>query len=191
MTQRREFFHIAETLRAKLLTSNESFLFPVTLLSPMLPTCPIMQSVTSKVKPIPQGYHTVTPYLAVQGVSRLINFLEQAFNAQETEKMTGPDGRVGHAEVKIGDSIIMMGEPTKESKPMPGMVYLYLEDTDAAYKRALDAGATSLRAPTDMFYGDRSAAVTDAFGNQWWIATHIEDVTPDEMQRRMKTQQTQ
>lgn len=150
-----------------------------------------MQSVTNKVKPIPQGYHSVTPYLSVQGVPKLITFLKQAFGAEERERMTTPDGRVSHAEMKIGDSIVMMGEPTGESKPMPSMIYLYLEDTDAAYKRALAAGATSLRAPTDMFYGDRNAAVTDSVGNQWWIATHMEDVPPEEMQRRMKAQQTE
>jgi PhnB protein len=150
-----------------------------------------MQSVTSKPRPIPQDYHSVTPYLAVQGVPKLINFLKQAFDAEERERMTTPDGRVSHAEVKIGDSIVMMGEPTGESKSMPGMIYLYLEDADAAYKRALEAGATSLRAPSDMFYGDRNAAVTDPVGNQWWIATHVEDVPPEEMQRRIKAQQTQ
>jgi PhnB protein len=150
-----------------------------------------VQSTTSKPKPIPQGYHTATPYLAVQGVPKLMTFLKQAFYAEERERMTAPDGRVSHAEMKIGDSIIMMGEPTGESKSMPGMIYLYLEDTDAAYKRALQAGASSLREPTDMFYGDRNAAVTDPVGNQWWIATHVEDVPPEEMQRRMKAQQTQ
>jgi PhnB protein len=150
-----------------------------------------MQSVTSKPKPIPQGYHTATPYLAVQGVPKLMTFLKQAFYAEEREIMTAPDGRVSHAEMKIGDSMIMMGEPTGESKSMPGMIYLYLEDTDAAYKRALEAGATSLRAPTNMFYGDRNAAVTDPVGNQWWLATHVEDVPPEEMQRRIKAQQTQ
>ena len=150
-----------------------------------------MQSVTSKPKPIPQGYHTATPYLAVRGVPKLMTFLRQAFNAEEREKMTTPDGRVSHAEMKIGDSIIMMGEPTGESKSMPGMIYLYLEDTDAAYKRALQAGATSLREPINMFYGDRNAAVTDPVGNQWWIATHVEDVPPEEMQQRVKAQQTQ
>ena len=150
-----------------------------------------MQSVTSKPKPIPQGYHSVTPYLAVQGVPKLMTFLKQAFGAEERERMMAPDGRVSHAEVKIGDSIVMMGEPTGDSKSMPGMIYLYLEDTDAAYKRALDAGATSLRAPSDMFYGDRNAAVTDPVGNQWWIATRVEDVPREEMQRRIKAQQTQ
>ena len=120
-----------------------------------------------------------------------MTFLKQAFDAEERERMMAPDGRVSHAEMKIGDSIVMMGEPTGDSKSMPGMIYLYLEDTDAAYKRALDAGATSLRAPSDMFYGDRNAAVTDPVGNQWWIATRVEDVPREEMQRRIKAQQTQ
>lgn len=149
-----------------------------------------MQSVTNKVKPVPEGYHSATPYLAVQGVPKLIDFLKQAFHAVERERMATPDGRVSHAEVKIGDSIIMMGEPTGDSKPMPSMIYLYVDDVDAAYKRALQAGANSIDQPTTQFYGDRSAAVKDSSGNQWWIATRIEDVSPEEMQKRMKARYT-
>jgi PhnB protein len=136
------------------------------------------------VKPIPDGYHTVTPYLTVQGVPKLIDFLKQAFEAREIECMAQPDGTVRHAEVRIGDSVVMMGEARGEQAPMPSAMYLYVNDTDAVYKRALRAGATSLREPADQFYGDRSAGVKDPSGNYWWIATHQEDVPPEELKKR-------
>jgi PhnB protein len=139
---------------------------------------------TSNVKPIPDGYHTVTPYLVVEGVEELIDFLKQAFDAVETERIPGPDGKVGHGEVRIGDSVVMMGEASGEWKPMPGMIYLYVNDTDATYKRALEAGATSVMEPADQFYGDRNAGVKDASGNMWWIATRKENVSPEELRRR-------
>ena len=136
------------------------------------------------VKPTPEGYHTVTPYLTVQGAAKLIDFLKQAFGAQEVFRTMGPDGTIGHAEVRIGDSVVMMAESRGEWKPMPGAIYLYVSDTDAAYKRALQAGATSLMEPADQFYGDRSAGVKDPSGNYWWIATHQEDVPPEELKKR-------
>jgi PhnB protein len=136
------------------------------------------------VKPIPDGYHTVTPYLVVRDVPRLIEFLRQAFGATERMRAARPDGSIMHAEVVIGDSRVMMGEPTASSPPMPGCVHLYVVDTDALYHLALQAGATSLREPTDQFYGDRMAGVQDPVGNQWWIATHTEDVPPAELARR-------
>ena len=136
------------------------------------------------VKPIPEGYHTVTPYLVVQGVAQLIDFLKQAFEAEEIQRMTRPDGTISHAEVRIGDSVVMMGKASGDFKHMPAMLHLYVEDTDAVYRRALQAGATSLREPEDQFYGDRTGGVQDSFGNQWWIATHIEDVSADEMAKR-------
>ena len=139
---------------------------------------------TSNVKPIPDGYHTVTPYLIVEGVAGLIDFLKQAFDAVETERVPGPDGKVGHGEVRIGDSVVMMGEASGDWKPMPGSIYLYVNDTDATYKRALDAGATSLMEPADQFYGDRNAGVKDASGNMWWIATRKENLSPEELRRR-------
>jgi len=142
-----------------------------------------------KVRPIPEGYHSVTPFLVVQGASRLIDFVKQAFDAQEVERMSGPGGVVMHAEVKIGDSRIMISDATGEWSPMPSTLYLYVQDMDAFYRRALGAGATSLREPTDQFYGDRNAGVRDPAGNQWLIATHVEDVSREEMQRRMSTQQ--
>lgn len=139
---------------------------------------------TSNVKPIPDGFHSVTPYLIVEGVAGLIDFLKQAFDAVEKERLPGPDGKVGHGEVRIGDSVVMMGEASGEWKPMPGAIYLYVNDTDATYKRALAAGATSLMEPSDQFYGDRNAGVKDPCGNMWWIATHKEDVSPEELTRR-------
>ncbi|HYV31654.1 MAG TPA: VOC family protein [Candidatus Binatia bacterium] len=139
------------------------------------------------VKPIPDGYHSVTPYLVVQGVAKLIDFLKQAFDAKEIERMAGPDGSVMHGEVRIGDSVVMMGEAWGESKPIAAALYLYVNDTDVTYRRALQAGATPLREPADQFYGDRSGGVKDPAGNQWWIATRKEDVSPEELARRAET----
>lgn len=136
------------------------------------------------VKPIPDGFHTVTPYLIVSGVAKLIDFMKQSFEAKEIERMARADGTVMHAEVRIGDSVIMMGEPMGEYQPMPSSLYLYVNDTDATYKRALEAGGTSVKEPANQFYGDRSASVKDPTGNLWGIATHIEDVSPEEMARR-------
>ncbi len=136
------------------------------------------------VNPIPEGYHSVTPYLVAQGIPKLFDFLKQAFGATERERQTKPDGTVRHAEVKIGDSIIMLGEAAGQWKPMPSMLYVYVPDIDATYQRALQAGGRALREPRDEFYGDRTAGVEDPCGNQWWIGTHIEDVAPEEMQRR-------
>ena len=140
------------------------------------------------VPPIPAGYHTVTPYLIVADAARMIDFMTRAFGAVETGRHTTPDGRVMHAEVRIGDSHVMLGEASGEWKPMPCMLHLWVIDTDATYASAIRAGATSLREPADQFYGDRSGGVLDAEGNQWWISTHVEDVAPDEMQRRMEAQ---
>ena len=138
------------------------------------------------VKPIPDGYHTITPYLTVQGVPRLLEFLKRAFDATATECMEGPDGGIMHAQARIGDSIVMMGEAQGEWKPMPGSLYMYVEDTDAVYQRALEAGGTSIMEPMDQFYGDRNAGVKDPVGNMWWIATHVEDVSPEELAKRAK-----
>ena len=132
----------------------------------------------------PEGYHTVTPYLVVKDVAKLIEFIKHAFDGKLTEQMDQPDGNITHAEMRIGDSVVMMGQASENEPPTTTMLYLYLEDTDAAYRQSLSAGASSLREPRDEFYGDRSAGVKDAFGNQWWMATHIEEVPPEEMQRR-------
>jgi PhnB protein len=136
------------------------------------------------VKPIPEGFHAVTPYFVVPGVARLIDFMKQAFGAVEKDRMARPDGAIMHAEVRIGDSVIMMGEPMGQFGPMPSALYLYVNDTDAVYKRALQAGAASVTEPADQFWGDRNAGVKDPCGNLWWIATHKEDVAPEEMRRR-------
>ena len=128
------------------------------------------------VKPIPDGYHTVTPYLMVKEASQLIDFVKQAFGAVETFRTTVSAGGI-HAEVRIGDSMIMIGGGgTWQGKPMPAAIYLYVNDTDAVYKQALQAGATSLSEPEDQPYGDRTAGVNDSFGNIWYIATHTKDV---------------
>jgi uncharacterized glyoxalase superfamily protein PhnB len=138
----------------------------------------------TKVKPVPKGYHTVTPYLVVKGVARLIDFLKRAFEAKVVDRMEGPGGSVAHASVRIGDSMVMMGEAHGKWKAMPAMIYLYVKDTDATYKRALRAGATSVMKPADQFWGDRHGGVKDGCGNQWWISTHIEDLSPGEIKRR-------
>lgn len=132
----------------------------------------------------PAGYHTVTPYLTVKGVAQLIDFLKTTFDATEKEIFKRPDGSIHHAEMQIGDSVVMMGEATGEWKPGSAALYIYVPDTDATYQRALAAGATSLREPVDQFYGDRSGGVQDAWGNSWWMATHKEDVSSAEMQQR-------
>ena len=125
------------------------------------------------VKPIPDGYHNVTPYLLIRDAPRLIDFLTQAFGAQEMLRVPGPGGM--HAEVRIGDSVVMMGE--SGDRAAPAAIYLYLENVDAAYQRALKAGGTSTEEPADQPYGDRRAGVLDPAGNTWWIATHVKDVT--------------
>ncbi len=139
-------------------------------------------------QPIPEGFHTVTPYLVVRGVDKLIDFLKKAFGAKERFRHQRPDGTTGHAEVTIGDSIVMMGEAGDPSKAMPATMYLYVNRVDETYKQAIQAGAKSMMEPTDMFYGDRSGGVIDPFGIHWWIATHTEDVPPDELARRAKAQ---
>jgi PhnB protein len=138
------------------------------------------------VRPIPEGYHTVTNYLTVEGVGRLLEFLKQAFGAEQRGGIhTGPGGRIMHAEVKIGDTIVMMGEPMGPWPARPCNLYMYVEDVDAVYRRAVESGGKSVREPTNEFYGDRDAGVEDPSGNNWWIATHVEDVSEEEMERRM------
>ncbi len=138
------------------------------------------------VKPIPDGYHTITPYLIVPEADAFISFMREAFGARERMRFDNPDGRIMHAEVEIGDSVLMLGEATDEFQARPANIHLYVEDCDAVYRRALAAGGESLREPSDQPYGDRSAAVADRWGNNWWLATHIEDVSQEEVERRMK-----
>lgn len=136
------------------------------------------------VDPVPKGFHTVTPFLSLSGVAQLIDFLKEAFDAKEMHRSMRPDGTVMHAQVRIGDSPVMMGEIWGDFKAKPAAMYLYVPDTDELYRRAIAAGATSIQEPTDAFYGDRNAGVRDFAGNEWWIATHIEDVSPQELERR-------
>lgn len=138
------------------------------------------------VKSIPDGFHTVTPCLIVPEAKKLITFLQAAFDAKLKMCHQTPDGKVMHAQVTIGDSIIMMGEPPPNCAVLPAMLYLYVPDVDAVYKSAVTAGGASIKEPADQFYGDRIAGVKDAFGNQWWIATHIEDVSDEEIKRRQQ-----
>jgi PhnB protein len=137
-------------------------------------------------KPIPDGYHTVTPYLTVDDPGAVIDFLKKAFNAQETFAMRDEKGKVQHAEVKIGDSMVMLGAAHDQWKARPSNFYLYVEDVDAMYKQAVAAGGKSISEPATQFYGDRHGAVEDSQGNNWWVATHVEDVSSQEMERRAK-----
>ncbi len=136
------------------------------------------------VKPIPEGFRTLTPFLVVKGAEQIIDFLKNAFDAREHSIHRLPDGSIMHAEIQIGDSMLMMSEASDKFPAMPGLLHIYTEDTDGWYKKAIDAGGISLREPTDEFYGDRSCGIKDAAGNQWWIATHVEDVSPEEMKKR-------
>jgi len=137
------------------------------------------------VSPVPAGYHRVTPYLVVADGEGLITFLKKAFGAEELNRTVRPDGAIANAEVRIGDSMVMVAQAKEPWKPMPAGFYLYVPDTDAVYQAALAAGGISTLEPADQFYGDRNAGVQDAWGNNWWIATHIEDVDEAEIQRRM------
>jgi len=128
------------------------------------------------VKPIPDGYHSVTPYLLASDAGKLLDFVKEAFGADEIMRMPGEHGEVSHAEVRIGDSVVMMGQPGDGSPATAAALYFYAEDADAMYKRAVAAGAESTEEPADQFYGDRRAGVKDPAGNTWWIATHIRDM---------------
>ncbi|HTM19655.1 MAG TPA: VOC family protein [Kofleriaceae bacterium] len=136
---------------------------------------------------IPEGHHTVTPGLVVEDVDRLIQFMRDAFGAEQTERFDLPNGHVAHAEVKIGDAVIMMGEPAPPNFPaMPTMLSLYVDDVDSTYEKALAAGAESLSEPADQFYGHRIARVRDPAGNKWSLHTVVEEVSADELRRRVE-----
>ena len=144
------------------------------------------------VNPIPEGYHSVTPYLIVDGADEAIRFYEKAFGATEVLRMPMGD-RIAHAEIRIGDSHVMLADehpgqghlgPTSRGGPT-GSLMIYLADVDSAFARAVAAGATAEQAPIDQFWGDRMGTLKDPFGHQWTLATHTEDVAPDEMERRM------
>jgi len=137
-------------------------------------------------KPIPDGYHTITPYFAVRDAAKLMDFLKRAFDAEEVDKLAMPDGTVMHGQMKVGDSMVMIGHvPPDANYPlMPAMLYMYVKDADAAYRKAMQAGGKSVMEPIDQFYGDRSGAVEDPAGNQWWLATRKEDLTSEELMKR-------
>jgi uncharacterized glyoxalase superfamily protein PhnB len=138
-----------------------------------------------KAKPIPDGFHTVTPYLIVDGAKKVIDFMQQALGAKHDHEPTlRPDGTIMHATLRIGDSMVMISDASEHAKAMPVMLYLYVPNADAAYQLALKAGATSVMEPADQFYGDRSGGVKDPAGNSWFFGTHIEDVAPAELKKR-------
>jgi PhnB protein len=136
------------------------------------------------VKPVPDGFHTVTPYLVVDDAAKLIEFLKRGFGAEEMHRSKRPDGKIMHAQVRIGDSMIMLADGNESHPPEPCSLYLYVPDVDAVYRRAIAAGGTSILEPADMFYGDRNAGVKDASGVRWWIGTHKEDMTEAELEKR-------
>ena len=151
------------------------------------------------VKPVPEGYHTVTPYLYVKGGAKALDFYKKAFGATELLRMEGPGGSIGHAEIKVGDSPIMLADESPEMGARSPQSYggsavglmVYVPDVDATVKRAVDAGAKLDRAVEDKFYGDRMGSIKDPFGHIWYIATHIEDISPEEMKRRSEAMMSQ
>lgn len=149
----------------------------------------------SPVKPVPDGYPQITPYLCVDGASAAIEFYKEVFGAAERMRLDGPDGKVGHAELTIGDSLIMLSDEYPELNVLgpktvggtPVTISVYVEDVDATFDRALKAGATTLRELQNQFYGDRSGQLEDPFGHRWSVATHVEDVDPAEVATRAAT----
>jgi PhnB protein len=141
------------------------------------------------VKPIPEGYTAVTPYLIVRDVDRLLAFLQAAFDATIVGVHRDKDGRVMHADALIGGAHVMMGQASDRFPEKLGSIHLYVPDADATYRAAISAGATSIYEPTTHFYGDRSGGVEDPCGISWWISTHVEDVSEEEVRRRMQTAQ--
>lgn len=152
-----------------------------------------------KVNPIPQGYHSLTPYLVANDASRAIEFYTQAFGAKELVRMGGPGGKIGHAELKIGDSMLMISDemPGSGSRSpqslggSPVSIFMYVENVDSVFNKAVQAGAKADMPPQDMFWGDRFGKLTDPFGHSWALATHIEDVAPEEMKKRAQTAMAQ
>ena len=145
------------------------------------------------VKPVPEGYHSVTPYLIINGASRAIDFYKNSFGATEIMRFPGPDGKIAHAEIKIGDSVIMLADEAMAQYKSPETyggtpvsMMIYVPDVDKTFKQATSNGAKESRAVQDQFYGDRSGTLIDPFGHVWTVATHVEDVSADEMKRRME-----
>jgi PhnB protein len=145
-------------------------------------------------KPIPEGYHTLTPYLAVDDAAQAIEYYKKVFGAKERMRMEAPGGKIGHAELEIGDSMVMLSDPFPQASTRPpkelgatsASVFMYVEDVDAVVKQAVDAGATITMEVADQFWGDRFGSIQDPFGHSWAIATHVEDVPPEEMAERAK-----
>jgi PhnB protein len=143
---------------------------------------------------VPAGHRTVTPYLAIKNAAKALEFYKKAFGAMESYKLMIPDGRLGHAEIRLGDSMIMLadefpeygGKAPETLGGSPVSIHLYVEDVDSFFKKALAAGAKELKPVMDQFYGDRSGQLEDPFGHLWWIATHKEDIAPEEMQKRVQ-----
>ncbi|TGD71779.1 VOC family protein [Mangrovimicrobium sediminis] len=150
-------------------------------------------------KPTPDGYHSITPYLSITGAARALEFYTQAFGAQERFHMEMPDGRLGHAELQIGDSVLMLADACPEidfpsASEIGGTavgIHLYVEDVDAVFAQALQAGATELQPVADQFYGDRTGTLRDPFGHMWFLATHKEDLTPEELRARAESMNAQ
>ena len=148
---------------------------------------------TTKIKPIPDGYHTLTTYLVVRGAADALEFYKKAFGANELKRVNMPDGKIAHAEFKIGDSIFMIADENPHCTDMspeklggsPVKQFLYVTDVDATYADAIKAGAKETMPPANQFWGDRMGGVTDPFGHHWMIATHVEDVDPNELPSRM------
>ena len=144
------------------------------------------------IKSIPDGYHSVTPYLSIKGAAKAIEFYKRAFNATEVFRLVAPNGEIGHAEIKIGDSPIMLADPCEEGgfrnpQSLGGSsvgLHVYVEDVDALFVQAVDAGAKAVRPVQDQFYGDRTGTLEDPFGHVWFLATHKEELTPEEINRR-------
>ncbi len=150
----------------------------------------------SHVKPIPEGYHTIIPYLAINGAAEAIEFYKKAFGATELMRLAQPDGRVGHAELQMGDSRVMLADEfpeigfrgPKALGATPVLLHMYVEDVDAVVERAVDAGAKVVRPVQDQFYGDRSGTLEDPYGHMWHVATHKEDLSEEEIRRRAAAQ---
>ncbi|MGH9875975.1 MAG: VOC family protein [Pyrinomonadaceae bacterium] len=147
------------------------------------------------VKPIPDGYHNVTPYLSIKGAAEAIEFYKRAFGATELFRLVAPSGEIGHAEIKVGKSVIMLADPCetgafRSPQSLGGSsvgLHVYVEDVDAQFSRAVDAGAKAVRPVQDQFYGDRTGTLEDPFGHVWFLATHKEDLTPEEINKRAET----
>jgi PhnB protein len=152
----------------------------------------------AKVKPIPEGHHTITPYLSIRGAAAAIDFYKRAFGATEVMRMAQPDGRVGHAELQLGDSRVMLADEFPEMDfrspstigGTPVSLHMYVEDVDAVVKQAVAAGAKLVRPVQDQFYGDRSGTVTDPYGHVWHVSTHKEDLSMEEIRKRAAAQHT-